>query len=352
MPTISDFLDSTRVDAARDAMANIAKYAMFAEDMYVDDDTDPPGDLRFGAEWTFVDWLRTTVAANLIGDIEHVLFGSNNTTYFGALFQSSTDQNQYLVSLRGTESGPEWIQNFDAMPDFLHGFKQRIANKLIEKSGKAMKHSSGGYVSSGFYGVYDALTLGRSSILNPPAACKGIVDAITQLQTKHGSTLASAHLTITGHSLGAAVSTYLAYDLATQGGMPHLDVYLFASPMAGDDTFTKSMSRLGAVNWLSIVYERDIVPMVPPGYAPLIDTVTILTEGSTAIGKQLVASAQIDNSPGGNHHVICYAAMLSPTVARTIACYNDTDKNCVTAIKVPGLVSLTPGSPARPAPPW
>jgi hypothetical protein len=139
MPTINDFLDPARVATARSEMANIAKYSMFAEDMYVADDGDPHGDSRFAPDWLFVDWLRTTVAANLIGDIEHLLLGSNNTTYFGALFQSAQNPNQYLVAIRGTESGPEWVQNFDAIPDLLHGFRLRIALKLIEKSGRSMR---------------------------------------------------------------------------------------------------------------------------------------------------------------------------------------------------------------------
>src|SRR5215831_8533941 len=178
----ADFSNPAGVANARKAMAWYAQFAMFAEDMYVKDCVDPKGDIRFDGEWQFIDWLRTTVAANILGDIQHLLFGANDTTYFGVLLRNRADPNQYLVAIRGTESGPEWIQNFVATPDLLHNAKVALATALIRKSGTARQHRSGGLVPDGFFGIYDALTLGSANVPPPPRARNGVAASISALR--------------------------------------------------------------------------------------------------------------------------------------------------------------------------
>jgi hypothetical protein len=347
----ADFSNAASVADARKAMAWYAQFAMYAEDMYVNDASDPKGDSRFDDEWQFVDWLRTTVAANILGDIEHLLFGANETTYFGALLRNRADSNQYLVTIRGTESGPEWIQNFVAAPDLLHNAKLALASALIRKSGKARQHRSGGLVPDGFYGIYDALTLGGANVAAPAKAASGLVAKISALQAVGGSTLSDAVVTIVGHSLGAAVSTYLAYDLAQPVTFGKVHAYLFASPHPGDAVYAQHFSATG-VNCVSVVYDKDLVPKVPPLYVPLKETVTILAPGSPNSGaNQILSPTAIEDSPGGNHHAICYAAMLDPAVARAIVCYT-LDQDCVSCIDTDSSRPAIRNGSSFPAPPW
>jgi hypothetical protein len=165
MATFADFFDATKVSAARDELARMCKFPMFAEDLWEGDVhvqgcADPRGDPRFtnpafgGEQWIFLDWLRTTVAANLLGEIEHVLIGSSATTYFGALFQSATEPDNYLVTVRGTESRSEWAQNLVAAPDIIHSLKLLMVQKLVAKAGKPKQHPLGGVVPAGFHGIY------------------------------------------------------------------------------------------------------------------------------------------------------------------------------------------------------
>ena len=336
MTSFADFLAPATVQNARDQLAGFAQFVMYAEDMYVSTAIDPPLDPRFAPEWKFIDWLRTTVAANIIGDIEHWLLRRNETTYFGALFQSNANPDSYLVVLRGTESGPEWAQNAVFTPDLLHAFKSKIAAALTAKSGSPKLHRSGGAVPSGFHGIYEELTFGGVAVANPPIASKGIVDAITALQTGRGSTIGQATLTISSHSLGSAVASYLAYDLAQPPVFGSINAYLFATPMPGDGIYARSLAAT-VLNCVSVVYERDLVPQVPPGYAPLTETITIKIFGTASIGKEITADAQVDDSPGCNHHVICYAAMLSPAVAAAVPC-NASDSGCVSCIVTPAAI--------------
>ena len=350
--TLAEVLNPGTAQQALANLAEIARYALFAEDMYIPSDANPTGDKRFDG-WTFVNWLRTTVAANLVGDISHWLFGTANTTYFGALFQSQDHQDQYLIALRGTESGPEWIQNCVALPHILQGFKTRIAAALVEKSGLPIMHGSGGSVPSGFHGIYENLTLG-SDAASAPDAYVTITTAITQLQARRNRTWEQAEIIVTGHSLGAAVASYLAYDLITESSAAKFDLYLFASPMAGDSTFVRAFHTLDSkrdpggqcdLNVISVVFERDVVPMVPPAYAPMLDTIKIIAPGGAANGQQILTACDIEDSPGGNHHVICYAAMLSQPAAIAILCDGrDTDNvACITtmAARPPVLASKT-----------
>lgn len=351
--TIADVL-SADLNARNLALANlaeVARYPLYAEDMYVTTDANPVGDTRF-AGWRFVGWLRTTVAANLIGDISHWLFGTVNTTYFGALFQSQDDLNQYLIAVRGTESGPEWVQNCVALPHILQSFKVRIAAALVEKGGVPTKHLSGGTVPSGFHGIYENLTLG-SDAASAPDAYVTITHAITTLQREHGAAWQDAEIVVTGHSLGAAVASYLAYDLVTKSAAKTLDLYMFASPMPGDGIYARSFHDLDSkrgnngtcdLNVLSVVYERDLVPMVPPAYAPMLDTLKIIAPGGTAHGQQYLTTCEIEDTPGGNHHVICYAAMLSDATAMATLCdgRDEDTVSCITDVHArPALAAAT-----------
>jgi len=335
IPAFGHFADDTTAGQARDAMAWYAQFAMYAEDMYTHNSADPQGDTRFSPEWGFVDWLRTTVAADVVGDIEHWLLGLNDTTYFGALFRHQQKPDQYLVTIRGTESGPEWAQNAVAAPDVLHGMTLALINQLTEKGGSARAHPDGGFVPAGFYGIYEAMTLGAAATASPPAAATGITQKISSLQLANRRTPGDACVTVVGHSLGAAVASYLSYDLAKNSGFAQVNAYLLATPHPGDKTYAENFTSTG-VNCVSVAYERDLVPTVPPPplYVPLAETVIIRVNGSPVAQNEITANATIGDSIGGNHHVICYAAMLSSSISKNIACYA-LDKSCVDCIQSP-----------------
>jgi len=351
-PVFRHFADNTTVGHARDAMAWYAQFAMYAEDLYVHDSSDPRGDTRFAPEWDFVDWLRTTVAADVVGDIEHWLLGLNDTTYFGAIFRHQQEPDQYLVTIRGTESGPEWAQNVVATPDVLHGMTLALISQLTQKGGNAKAHPDGGFVPAGFYGIYEAMTMGSAATVSPPAAATGITQKIGSLQQASHRTVGDACVTVVGHSLGAAVAAYLSYDLAKSSGFAQVNAYLLATPHPGDQIYAGHFSSTG-VNCVSVAYERDLVPTVPPPplYVSLAETITIRVNGSPLAQNEITASAVIGDSIGGNHHAVCYAAMLSSTIAKNIACYA-LDQSCVDCIQSPAAQPQLLQGSNFPAVPW
>jgi triacylglycerol lipase len=154
---------------------------------------------------------------------------------------------------------------------------------------------------TGFYSIYNSMMLVRDG--SRMLAAEGIAKAV-----------GGATITVVGHSLGAALATYLTYDLARPdiGKLGNnVSGWFFASPKPANrvfaDRFATVVSMYSVVNW-----QRDLVPTLPPH--PLVplnninNSVLILTPANTV--------TQPKDTPTCNHHAICYAQMLDPAVAR------------------------------------
>ncbi|KAL7568820.1 hypothetical protein ACA910_007234 [Epithemia clementina (nom. ined.)] len=81
-------------------------------------------------------------------------------------------------------------------------------------------------------------------------------------------------LYVTGHSLGAALSTLLAFRLAGSNGMIKRNIPFpltcisYASPYVGDRNFSKAfeeLERQGRLRHIRVTNENDVVPVAPPG---------------------------------------------------------------------------------------
>ncbi len=84
-------------------------------------------------------------------------------------------------------------------------------------------------------------------------------------------------LTVCGHSLGGALATLLALDLAANTAAPFNDptVYTYASPRTGDATFVSTYNHV-VPNTFRIANRLDLVPKLP--LPPLYDHVLGLFE--------------------------------------------------------------------------
>jgi Lipase (class 3)/KAP family P-loop domain len=142
-----------------------------------------------------------------------------------------------VIALRGTEAITEWVQ------DAHFG---TVACHFLANAGRT---------EDGFTAVYNSLKVGATEGTPHVAAL------LSALPWK----LPVNSLTICGHSLGGALATLLALDLAANGSSPFNEpaVYTFASPRTGDRQFVQTYNKR-VPNTSRITNRADGVPRRPP----------------------------------------------------------------------------------------
>ncbi len=154
-----------------------------------------------------------------------------------------------------------------------------------------------------------------------------LADPITGLTTHQNAAegveevVGAGKVIVTGHSLGSALASYFADDLAERLGS-NVSACLFASPRTGDLAWA-TLFAAEVKDYRLFNYILDIVTHVPTlGYATL-PNATVLQPATTQAGIRLDVLC--------NHHVICYCAMIdytdtmaAPTTAQDASC-----KSCI-----------------------
>jgi predicted lipase len=149
------------------------------------------------------------------------------SVYYGFLLASPT---MNILMFRGTQRQLEWLENILAIQaTYVHPVNGTVIGK----------------VHSGIYDFYHA---------HLAAAVKEAVQALDPKQP----------LVIAGHSLGAALATFAAIDLALmlpefQSG---IQLYTYAGPRLGNKAFAETHSKL-LPNHYRITNLADMIPMLP-----------------------------------------------------------------------------------------
>jgi triacylglycerol lipase len=269
---------------------------MYAEDMYTDGSLNPPADPRIAAAgWDIVAYLTANdVLIPDPGDPDQRLgIDLSKRVFYGFLAKGKTDPTLFVVAVRGTDGLVEW---------------------LIDAKFLLVRHPTypTTQVEQGFWGIYQTMSLVETAT--------GTAHAIAAdwIATMVGT----GSVTITGHSLGSALATYLTLDVAVKLGS-RVTACLFASPRTGDAAWAAFFDTK-VTTYQLYNYILDVVSHVPTlGYATL-SRVTVL--------EPKTANAHIRLDVFCNHHVICYcamidygAAMAAPTVPGDVKC-----KLCIT----------------------
>ncbi|KAL0905010.1 hypothetical protein M5K25_027181 [Dendrobium thyrsiflorum] len=144
-----------------------------------------------------------------------------------------------VVALRGTATALEWVENFRTA---LHPLPDSPDSK----------------VSSGF------MSLSKSSPgPNIPSLSTAVVNEIRRLVDQYAGEELS--ITITGHSLGAALAILIADELADKiENAPPISVVSFGGPRVGNPGFADRIEKKG-VKVLRVVNANDVVTRVPAG---------------------------------------------------------------------------------------
>jgi triacylglycerol lipase len=246
----------------------------------------PPLDPRALDEWELVGHLVAVDCAFRKG-----LPALGDNACYGYVARSRVDADQYVAVIRGTGSLVEWVEDAEFAPT---------------------PHPVAGRVESGFWGVYRSMRF-VPLVGDPVAAADGVAAAI-----------GAGRVVVTGHSLGAALATYLTFDLAAALG-ERLEATILASPHPGDAAFAAAFDAR-VLSYQLINRVVDAVPHIPfgPDYAHLPKVVWRWPKDED-VKVKLGLFCQ--------HHVVVYALTLckKAVLLKTVAPIDFDNAACVKA---------------------
>lgn len=141
--------------------------------------------------------------------------------------------NAIIVSIRGTQENS--IQNW--IKDLI--WKQVKLNYPNMPNAK---------VHIGFYSSYN------NTVLRP-----AITNAVRKARKLHGH----SDVVVTGHSMGGALASFCALDLAMSFGSNNVHLMTFGQPRVGNAAFASYFAQYVPYT-VRMTHERDIVPHLPP----------------------------------------------------------------------------------------
>ncbi|XP_047174441.1 phospholipase A(1) DAD1, chloroplastic-like [Vigna umbellata] len=159
-----------------------------------------------------------------------------------------------VVAFRGTTTCLEWLENLRAT---LNNVVQPTATGITAAE-PCSGEENGAMVESGFLSLYTSKLSDNPSFMSLQDMVRKEIGRI--LKTYEGENLS---LTITGHSLGAALATLTAYDIRNSFlRPPHVTVISFGGPRIGNRSFRRRLEEQGT-KVLRIVNSDDVITKIP-----------------------------------------------------------------------------------------
>lgn len=227
----SVFLDPTTADLL--AAASAAAYTDFLN-------TATPGytppELDFGNDqFSFVQ--RFT-------GFDDVIWGSGQEERYALLYQSATQANTYLVAFRGTSSIDDMLMDLES--------PEHLAFSPYNNAGSFPQDVN---VGDGFYKIYTTKNSSMSASLQ--------AQIFETLQTLKDP---AKNLLITGHSLGGALASLFALDVAVSLPGVSINSITYASPRVGTQNWETTYNQTYALldKTIRVRNSYDLVPKVPP----------------------------------------------------------------------------------------
>ncbi|XP_068634725.1 phospholipase A(1) DAD1, chloroplastic-like [Aristolochia californica] len=154
---------------------------------------------------------------------------------------SRLGRRDVVIAYRGTVTCLEWLENMRSILTQIPGCATSGCSPMVE---------------NGFWSLFTSGSLKR------PSLCETVRDEVRRLLKRYKDEPIS--ITVTGHSLGAALAVLTAYDITMtfrHQSLP-VTVYSFAGPRVGNESFRLHVERHGS-KILRIVNSQDVITKVP-----------------------------------------------------------------------------------------
>lgn len=177
--------------------------------------------------------------------------------FYGIVAHEQENPDSRVIAIRGTEGAIEWIDDSAAVP---------VPFRQVPSAGR---------VACGFDRIYSSLKVVKRPIAASHAMSLAAVtdtfsgsfaEQLEQLAMSHeaerGKSPRTRPTIVTGHSLGAALTTLFVMENAAKRKFDVGMLYTFASPRVGDTEFAHTFNQLPISSW-RVVNKQDIVPKLP-----------------------------------------------------------------------------------------
>jgi hypothetical protein len=192
--------------------------------------------------------------------------------FYGIVVHEVNNPDSRIIAIRGTEGLIEWLDDAAAIPV---PFRET---------------PSAGRVASGFDKIYTTMKVIKRPLPGAPVPAMAaappfngsFADQLEQLAQSReaerglkgpyaeGRTRPPRPTIVTGHSLGASLTTLFVMENDAKGKFDLSTLCTFASPRVGNMEFVHLFNKLPIDSW-RIVNTRDIVPKLPPHVPILLD---------------------------------------------------------------------------------
>ncbi len=256
------------MDLDKKQAAHIANFVQFAYNMFSTGGLQPPPDPGIQA-----------AGYQLIAYLDSMDF--QNSVFYGYIAASIADPSQLVVAVRGTQTPQEWLLDLIALP---------VPFSPMPDAG---------FVALGFQSIFEKFLA---------VDLQGNSGPVRQFIENYSARTAIRNLAITGHSLGSALATLIAADIALLSPdtiREALEVYTFASPRVGLLDFAASFNKSVPVSF-RIWNVLDIVPETPT--FPYIH----VSGHGDAIAQTESQLSTLLFTPVCEHHLTSYQWLLDP----------------------------------------
>ncbi|KAF8088513.1 hypothetical protein N665_0538s0014 [Sinapis alba] len=179
-------------------------------------------------------------------EFEKLCFLDNDITDTQVAIWRDARRKRVVIAFRGTEQTKWKDLQTDLMLVPVGLNPERIGGDFKEEV----------QVHSGFLSAYDSVRIRIISLLKMAI---GYIDDVAEREDKW-------HVYVTGHSLGGALATLMAIELASsqlaKRGAITVSMYNFGSPRVGNKKFADVYNQKVKDSW-RVVNHRDIIPTVP-----------------------------------------------------------------------------------------